>query len=151
MANRELLLETAGSLDHLGQGISLKMIQFLNTVKTHPIGFRDLGLDFLEICKIINALKSTLQGGAQTIHEKALSELLKVLSQTYDDFSQLQRLLEKFTEFEKGGTFAMLQKSWRLVFADKDVAKVHKSLQENRGSSRYGHADDQHVSCLWRS
>jgi hypothetical protein len=37
-------------------------------------------------------------------------------------------------EYEKGGTFAMLQKTWRLVFADKDIAKIRGSLQANKGA-----------------
>jgi hypothetical protein len=37
-------------------------------------------------------------------------------------------------DFEKGGTMAKLQKTWRLIFADKDIAKVRTSLQENRGA-----------------
>ncbi|OCL05300.1 hypothetical protein AOQ84DRAFT_225002 [Glonium stellatum] len=36
--------------------------------------------------------------------------------------------------YERGGAVAMLQKTWRMVFADKDIAKVRTSLQANRGA-----------------
>lgn len=39
-------------------------------------------------------------------------------------------------EFEKGGTIAMLQKTWSLVFADKDIAKIRGSLQAGKGALR---------------
>jgi hypothetical protein len=37
-------------------------------------------------------------------------------------------------DYEKGGAFARLQKTWRSVFADKDIAKVRVSLQANKGA-----------------
>jgi hypothetical protein len=102
-----------------------------------PAGFRDLGLDFLSISQILNSLEDSLKEHFKTkqpFPERAIPELAKVLAKTWDDFQHLQNLLQKFMDYEKGGTFARLQKTWRLVFADKDIAKVRGSLQANKGA-----------------
>lgn len=113
------------------------MVEFLDHVRDQPLGFRDLGLDFLSICKILNSLQTSLQehfSSGQSFPQQAIPELSKILDQTLHDFTQLQYLLEKFMEYEKGGTFAMLQKTWTQFFADKDISKVRSSLQTNKGA-----------------
>jgi len=137
MASQNGLLATTQSLDHLGNGISLTMVDFLNKVKNQPLGFRELGLDFLGICQIVSALRGSLQEhfqNNQPFPERAIPELTRILTKTSEDFTQLQKLLQKFMDYENGGTFAKLQKTWRLIFADKEIAKVSQSLQENRGA-----------------
>jgi hypothetical protein len=137
MASQNGLLATTQSLDQLGNGISLTMVDFLNKVRNQPLGFRELGLDFLGICKIVSALRASLQEhfeSNQLFPERAIPELTRVLTKTSEDFTLLQKLLQKFTDYENGGTFAKLQKTWRLFFADKEIAKVSQSLKENRGA-----------------
>jgi hypothetical protein len=137
MATQHALLDTAVALDRFGSGISLTMVEFLNNVKSQPIGFKQLGLDFLAISEIVNALKFSLQQHFETnqpFPQRAVPELLRILNKTSDDFGLLDQLLKKFMQYEKGGAFATLQKTWRLFFADKDIAKVHTSLQENKGA-----------------
>jgi len=115
----------------------MNMVEFLNKVKDQPVGFRDLGLDFLSICQILNSLEGSLQEhfkSKQPFPQKAIPELVKVLEKTLGDFTQLQYLLQKFMQYEMGGTFATLQKTWRLFFADKDIAKVRSSLQASKGA-----------------
>jgi hypothetical protein len=137
MAAQDMLMRSVHASTVLGNNISLKMVEFLNQVKDQPVGFRDLGLDFLGICKILNSLAESLNEHFRTnqpFPERAVPELMKVITNTTHDFTQLQSLLQKFMDFEKGGTMAKLQKTWRLFFADKDIAKVRVSLQENRGA-----------------
>ena len=137
MSEQNSLLVTANRATLLGNRISLKMVQFLNEVKNQPAGFRDLGLDFLGICQILNSLEESLKEhfrSNQPFPQQAIPELTRILVKTLDDFSHLEALLQKFMDFERGGTFAMLQKTWRLVFADKDIAVIGRSLQENRGA-----------------
>lgn len=137
MADRDILLSTVSSATQLGNDISLKMVEFLNTVKDQPAGFRDLGLDFLSICSILNSLEGSLKEHFKTnqpFPHEAIPELIKVLKKTLDDFTQLKALLQKFMDYERGGAVAMLQKTWRMVFADKDIAKVRTSLQANSGA-----------------
>jgi hypothetical protein len=133
----ENLLRTVSSTTVLGNSISLKMVDFLDHVKDQPAGFRDLGLDFLSISQILNSLEDSLKEHFKTrqpFPERAIPELTKVLAKTWDDFQHLQNLLQKFMDYEKGGAFARLQKTWRSVFADKDIAKVRGSLQANKGA-----------------
>ena len=133
----ESLLRTVSSTTVLGNSISLKMVDFLDHVKDQPAGFRDLGLDFLNISQILNSLEDSLKEHFKTrqpFPERAIPELTKVLAKTWDDFQHLQSLLQKFMDYEKGGAFARLQKTWRSVFADKDIAKVRVSLQANKGA-----------------
>jgi hypothetical protein len=133
----ENLLRTVSSTTVLGNSISLKMVDFLDHVKDQPAGFRDLGLDFLSISQILNSLEDSLKEHFKTrqpFPERAIPELTKVLAKTWDDFQHLQNLLQKFMDYEKGGAFARLQKTWRSVFADKDIAKVRASLQANKGA-----------------
>jgi hypothetical protein len=137
MATQNTLLDKAMSLDRLGSRISLTMVEFLNNVKTQPLGFRQLGLDFLGICEIVNSLKFSLQQHFETnqpFPERAVPELTRILNKTHEDFGNLDQLLKKFMEYEKGGAFARLQKTWRVFFADKDIAKIHTSLQESKGA-----------------
>lgn len=137
MAGQDHLLRVTDSTAALGNSISLKMVEFLDHVKDQPLGFRDLGLEFLSICKILNSLQTSLQQhfrSGQPFPQQAIPELTKILDQTLHDFTQLQYLLEKFLQYEQGGAFATLQKTWRLFFADKDISTVKSSLQTNKGA-----------------
>jgi len=131
------LLQAASSATQLGNRISVRMIDFLDNVKSQPLGFKDLGMDFLAVCQILNALEASLKehfATNQPFPEQALPELRRILDNTVQDFVSLQSLLEKFLEYETGGVTAKLQKTWRMFFADKDIAKVRGSLQENKGA-----------------
>jgi hypothetical protein len=137
MGDQDTLLRSVNASTILGNSLSLKMVEFLNQVKDQPVGFRDLGLDFLGICQILSSLAESLNEHFMTrqpFPEQAIPELSKIITKTTDDFTQLQALLQKFMDFEKGGALARLQKTWRLVFADKDIAKVRTSLQQSRGA-----------------
>jgi hypothetical protein len=132
MASQKSLLATTQSLDFLGNGLSLIMVDFMNKVNNQPLGFCELGMDFLGICKIISALREILQDHFQTnqaFPEKAIPELTRVLTKTSEDFIQLQKLLQKFMDYENGGIFAKPQKTWHVFFADKEIAKVSQSLK----------------------
>jgi len=137
MANTDPLLVETNDTTTLGNTISLKMVSFMDNVKDQPAGFRDLGLDFLAVSQIVNALDESLKEHFKTkqpFPRQAVPELTRLLAKTLDDFKTLQSLLQKFTDYEKGGVSARLQKTWRQLFADKDIAKVRASLQANKGA-----------------
>jgi hypothetical protein len=137
MADSSTLLRATNETTVLGNTISLKMVAFIENVKDQPAGFHDLGLDLLSICQILNALSSSLSSHFQTqqpFPQQAIPELTRVLAKTTEDFRHLQALLQKFMDYENGGTFARLQKTWRIMFADKDIAKVRSSLQGSKGA-----------------
>jgi hypothetical protein len=131
------LLNSVHSVSAAGNRISHTMISFLDNVHDQPLGFRDLGRDFLSISQILNDLQKSLAehfNTGQPFPERAIPELMRVVNNTAADFGELERLLNKFMEYEKGGVVAQLQKTWRHFFADRDIAKVQKSLREQRGS-----------------
>jgi hypothetical protein len=136
MADTTSLLSTTTRTTTLGNTISSKMLSFLDSVSSPPTGFRSLGLDFLSIIQILNSLSSSLSSHftTSTLPPQAVSELTKILTQTLKDFENLQTLLEKFMDYEKGGAVGRVMKTWRSVFADKDIAKVRDSLKANKGA-----------------
>ncbi len=74
MANakqKETLLQQCQRAVHLGSSISTRMAEFLGEVKSkqQPRGFRELGLEFLDTCRIITSI------------EVGLSEFLKTTQQ----------------------------------------------------------------------
>jgi hypothetical protein len=91
----------------------------------------------LSISQILTSLEKSLTehfNTNQPFPEAAIPELMRVVNNTATDFGELERLLSKFMEYERGGMVAQLQKTWRHFFADRDIAKVQKSLREQRGS-----------------
>jgi hypothetical protein len=131
------LLNSVHAVSVTGNRISHTMISFLDNVRDQPLGFRDLGRDFLSISQILNSLQKSLTEHFNTglpFPDPAIPELMRVVNNTSADFGELERLLNKFMEYEKGGVVAQLQKTWRHYFADRDIAKVQKSLREQRGS-----------------
>jgi hypothetical protein len=137
MADTDSLLAETSETTTLGNNISLNMVSFMDSVKDQPAGFRDLGLDFLAVSQIVNALGESLKEHFRTkqpFPRQAVPELTRLLANTLKDFKTLQNLLQKFMDYEKGGVAARLQKTWRQFFADKDIAKVRISLQANKGA-----------------
>jgi hypothetical protein len=61
MGIQDSLLRTTSAPTILGNKISMKMVEFLNKIKDQPVGFRDLGLDFMSICQILNSLEESLK------------------------------------------------------------------------------------------
>jgi hypothetical protein len=132
MADHDHLLRTTNSTTALGNTLTHQILTFLNTVSDQPLGFRPLAQDFLAISRILNTLESHLN--SSPLPAAAIPELVKVLDQTLADFTQLKYLLEKFMKYEEGGTFAMLQKTWRMFVADKDITRVRNGLQASKGA-----------------
>jgi len=133
---KDSLLQLCSRANQLGNTISTRMVQFLSEVKHQPVGFRELGNEFLDICRIMASIEAGLGGflksnGGQ-FPPDVLVELDRKFRQTVEDFLVLNQLLQKFLDYEKGGAVARVQKTWRMVFADKDIAKVRSSLQSNR-------------------
>jgi hypothetical protein len=137
MTDQQFLLNATNESTTLGNRLSLKMVDFLNEVKDQPSGFRNLGLDFLSLCQILNTLEGQLKEHfriQQPFPQAAVPELRQLLTKTTDDFRKLQNLLQKFMDYEKGGVVAKVQKTWRQLFADKDIATVRASLQAHKGA-----------------
>jgi len=135
MATQDLQ-RSVHTTSELGNTISAQMLSFLSNVKDQPLGFRDLGLDFLSISEILNSLEQSLNQSAEPFPSQAIPELIKLIAKTHEDFVQLNDLLEKFLKYEGGGLYAKLQKTWRMVFADREIGKCKLALQEAKGGLR---------------
>jgi hypothetical protein len=139
MSAQQVLLSNVHSTTQTGNRISTAMVNFLDNVKEQPLGFKGLGLNFLETCKILNALQLSLEEHFRTnqpFPEKAVPELDTVLRRTEKDFGELEGLLAKFSKYEAGGIAGRVMKTWRMVFADKDVVRIGGSLREGMAALR---------------
>jgi hypothetical protein len=137
MAYRGELLSTTRALDSQGHTLSSKIDLFLNSVKAQPLGFRELGLNFIGIARIVSALRSSLESHIQSglpFPDAAVPELLRVLKKSSDDFADLDKLLARFMEYERGGALGSLKKGWRMMFADKEVGRLDGQLKESQGA-----------------
>jgi hypothetical protein len=136
MPTHQDLQSSVHTTSELGNAISGRMLSFLDTVNDQPLGFRNLGLDFLAISQILNTLEQSLSQSAEPFPTPAIPELIKLITKTHEDFVQLKALLERFLNYERGGLYAKMQKTWRMVFADKEIGKCKLALQEEKGGLR---------------
>jgi hypothetical protein len=135
--NTSHLPSSVSSATALANSLSLSIIDFLNKVKDQLAGFRALAHDFLGIARILDALEERLKehsSSTQPFPKRAVPELNRIISKTLADFDALHTLLNKFIDYERRGAIGKLQKTWRMFFADKDIAKVQLSLHENKGA-----------------
>lgn len=115
------------------------MLDFLSTVKTHPLGFDELAHDFLEVCRIMWSLEAGLLECAkihQTLPDEMLQELDKKFRTTHSDFQILDQWITRFVEYERKGTMGKIQRGWRKMFADTGVDKMRESLAKTKEALR---------------
>ena len=121
----------------LGNNISVRMLEFLTTVKSQPHDFRTLAHDFLDIARVLWSIEAGLSEcfrTRQVFPDDMIRELEIKFRRTISDFQVLDRMLFKFLEYEKRGAMGKLQRGWHLMFADKDVAKMRESIGKTRDS-----------------
>lgn len=132
---KETLLDLCTRATSQGNTISVRMLEYLSTVKDPPFGFRDLASNFLEICRILYSIEAglteTQRANGQFPNDMQL-ELDKKFRQTNDDFIVLNQMLVKFLEYEKKSSFGKLKKGWHMMFADTDIHKMKDSLARTR-------------------
>ena len=63
---KESLLELCNRATILGNSISVRMLEYLSTVKSQPHGFRELAVDFLDICRILWSIEAGLSEASRT-------------------------------------------------------------------------------------
>jgi len=131
---KESLLELCERATTLGNSVSVRMLEYLSTVKNQSYGFRALANEFLEICRILWSIEAGLKDTSRTHNQlpgDMIQELDRKFRQTNDDFIVLNQMLSKFLENERKGGFG---KRWRMMFADSDIDKVKDSLGRSRES-----------------
>jgi hypothetical protein len=129
---KETLLDLCNRSTAQGNTISVRMLEYLSTVKEPPLGFRELSVNFLEICRVLYAIEAGLQEASRAhsqFPQDMQQELDKKLRGTQDDFIVLNQMLSKFLESEKKGSFGRFRK---MMFADTDCHKLNQSLGKTR-------------------
>ncbi|KLU87217.1 ankyrin repeat and SOCS box protein 16 [Magnaporthiopsis poae ATCC 64411] len=137
--SRTALLELCTKATLLGNNISVRMLEFLSSVKHQPHGFKNLAQDFLDICRILWAIEAGLTEcfrAGQHFPEDMVKELNGKFRQTNADFQVLDHMMFEFLEYENGGVGGKLRKGWRMMFAEKSIAKIRDSLGKSRDSLR---------------
>ncbi|KEF62570.1 uncharacterized protein A1O9_00543 [Exophiala aquamarina CBS 119918] len=136
---KESLLDLCTRATNLGNSVSVRLLEYLSTVKHHPHGFRELATDFLDISRILWAIEAGLIESSRshnTLPADMVKELDKKFRGTHDDFMVLNQLLVKFLEYEKKKGFGKLSKGWHMMFVDTDIHKMRESLEKSRDALR---------------
>ena len=132
---KETLLDLCGRATSQGNTISVRMLEYLSTVKEPAYGFRELATNFLDICRVLYSIEAGL-GEATRAHSQFPTDMQQELDrkfrQTNDDFIVLNQMLVKFLEYEKKGSFGKLKKGWHMMFADTDINKMRDNLAKSR-------------------
>ncbi|KAI1856775.1 hypothetical protein JX265_011416 [Neoarthrinium moseri] len=133
------------ALDHchkatvLGNKISIHMLDFLSSIKNHPLGFLELAHDFLDVCRIMWSIEAGLNEFSRNHHDlptEMIQELDKKFKTTFNDFQLLDQWLSRFLEYERKGTVGKIQRGWRKMFADTGVDKMKESLEKTKEALR---------------
>ncbi|CAK7231020.1 hypothetical protein SBRCBS47491_007790 [Sporothrix bragantina] len=123
----------------LGNKISVRMLEYLSTVKTHPDGFEQLAREFLDICRILFSIEAGLDDCSRSgrrFPPDMVVELERKFKTTYTDFQELDRMIHKFLEYENKGTMGKIQKGFRRMFPDHDITRMRESLAKSREALR---------------
>ncbi|KAK5196880.1 hypothetical protein LTR99_000762 [Exophiala xenobiotica] len=136
---KETLTELCTQATNVGNSISVRMLEYLGTVKHQPHGFRELACDFLDISRILWSIEAGLTEAARS-HTKfpqdMNTELDKKFRQTNDDFIVLNQMLAKYLEYEKKGRLGRFQRGWHSMFSDDEIHKIRESLGRSRDALR---------------
>ncbi|KAI6300732.1 hypothetical protein MCOR11_007545 [Pyricularia oryzae] len=138
-SSRHALLELCTRATLQGNTISVRMLDFLGAVKHPPFGFKHLAQDFLDICRILWAIEAGLTEcfrSGQHFPEDMVKELHAKFQQTNADFIILDQMMREFLGYENGGVGGKLRKGWRMMFADKSIARMRDSLGKSRDALR---------------
>jgi ankyrin repeat protein len=136
---KETLLELCSRTTNLGNSISVRMLEYLSTVKGHPFGFRELATDFLDTCRTLWSIEAGLTEASSRQNQfpmDMVQELESKFRQTNDDFIVLNHMLIKFLEYDKKGAFGKLQKGFRMMFSGTDIEKMRESIAKCRDALR---------------
>ncbi|KIV96760.1 hypothetical protein PV10_00581 [Exophiala mesophila] len=136
---KESLLDLCSRATVSGNGISVRMLEYMSTAKHQPHGFRELATEFLEVSRILWSIEAGLLESTRTqnrLPADMVQELDKKFRQTNDEFLVLNQLLAKFLDYERKKGFGKLSKSWHMMFVDTDIHKMRDSLEKSREALR---------------
>ncbi|KAK2051854.1 hypothetical protein LY76DRAFT_492076, partial [Colletotrichum caudatum] len=139
LKTKDSVLDLCTRATLLGNHISVRMLEFLTTVKHHPHGFRSLASEFLDICRILWSIEAGLLEAARAEQEfpaDMIKELELKFRQTNNDFQSLDHMMFEFLEYERKGTVGKFQRGWRMMFVDKEMNKMRDSIRKAKEALR---------------
>jgi ankyrin repeat protein len=137
--HKESILELCSKATTQGNSISVRMLEYLSTVKNLPVGFKQLATDFLDLSRILWSIEAGLAEAALTKNKfpvELVQELDAKFRKTSDDFSVLNQMLVRFLEYENKGTLGKFQRGVRLMFSGTDIDKMRQSLIKDKEALR---------------
>ncbi|KEF50969.1 uncharacterized protein A1O9_12975 [Exophiala aquamarina CBS 119918] len=129
--HKESSLDLCARATTLGNTISIRLLEYISTVKNRPHGLVELASEFLKICQTTWSIETGLKEAKRvnaTIPATMVHDLDTKLQQIADDFLALNQMLEKLLEYENKGRRNILQRGWRTMFVDTDVGRFRECL-----------------------
>lgn len=137
--HKETILELCSKATIQGNSLSVRILEYLSTVKIPPSGFKQLATDFLDLSRILWSIEAGLAESAlkkNKLPVDLVEELDAKFRKTSDDFSVLNQMLIKFIEYENKGTIGKFQRGFRLMFSGTDIDKMRQSLIKDKEALR---------------
>jgi hypothetical protein len=137
--HKESLLELCSKATIQGNSISVRMLEYLSTVKNLPVGFKQLATDFLDLSRILWCIEAGLAEASEIksrLPVDMVHELETKFRKTNDDFSVLNQMIVKFLEYENKGAIGKFQRGFRLMFSSSDIDKMRHSLIKDKEALR---------------
>ncbi|KAM3065094.1 hypothetical protein ACMFMG_006148 [Clarireedia jacksonii] len=132
----QLCLKTTALSDR----ISVRILEYLTTVKQMPAGFETLAHDFLDTCHILFSIEAGLEECNQHVQNfpsEMIVELDHKFRATQANFQVFYQMLGKFLEHEdRSGS--RLRRGWGKIFGDigHDIKKMTSTLARTRDDLR---------------
>ncbi|KAH0494639.1 hypothetical protein TgHK011_001254 [Trichoderma gracile] len=122
-----------------GDRTSVRMLEYLTTVKQLSPNFDRLAHLFLDTCQILFSIEAGLGECGRTTPElppDVVTELDKKLRVAQADFNILEQMLAKLLEYERKGTVGRMRRGWGKIFGDTDVDKMTSVLERTKEGLR---------------
>ncbi|KAL7912459.1 ankyrin repeat-containing domain protein [Trichoderma velutinum] len=122
-----------------GDRTSVRMLEYLTTVKQISTNFDRLAHLFLDTCQILFSIEAGLAECGRSTPElppDVVVELDKKLRVAQSDFNILDQMLSKLLEYERKGTMGRMRRGWGKIFGDTDVDKMTSVLERTKEGLR---------------
>ncbi|KAM0262802.1 hypothetical protein ACHAQJ_001596 [Trichoderma viride] len=122
-----------------GDRTSVRMLEYLTTVKQLSQNFDRLAHLFLDTCQILFSIETGLGECGRSTPElppDIIIELDKKLRVAQSDFNILDQMLGKLLEYERKGTMGKMRRGWGKIFGDTDVDKMTSVLERTKEGLR---------------
>jgi ankyrin repeat protein len=122
-----------------GDRTSVRMLEYLTTVRQLSQNFDRLAHLFLDTCQTLFSIETGLGESGRSTPElppDVIIELDKKLRVAQSDFNILDQMLSKLLEYERKGTMGKMRRGWGKIFGDTDVDKMTAVLERTKEGLR---------------